>query len=267
MSDEGEKRQEDAGGPGEEMLAELLGFLLAGRPERIEEGWLALAPAPLREGARDVREALAAIGLATRPEAPSADLRARIVRTVAQRRPRRALLVIDMINDHLDPGAMLEVPRAREVVTALQERLADARARGVPIVYVVDEHDPDDPDLDAWGTHAVRGTRGNEIWEPLRPAPGDVVVKKPSYSAFFQSVLGEVLEGLGVDTLVLTGCTTELGIMATATDAMQRGYAVEIPADAQAGSSPEAEQAAMGIVHIMAPFGPARKARLDRVAA
>lgn len=187
MSDEGEKRQEDAGVPGEEMLAELLGFLLAGRPERIEEGWLALAPAPLREGARDVREALAAIGLATRPEAPSADLRARIVRTVAQRRPRRALLVIDMINDHLDPGAMLEVPRAREVVTALQERLADARARGVPIVYVVDEHDPDDPDLDAWGTHAVRGTRGNEIWEPLRPAPGDVVVKKPSYSAFFHT--------------------------------------------------------------------------------
>lgn len=267
MSDTGERRQKDEDEPGEEMLADLLGFLLAGRPERIEDGWLALSPPPFRAAARDVRDVVAAIGLSTRPEAPSAELRSRIVRTAARRLPRRALLVIDMINDHLDPGAMLEVPRARAVVPALQERLAEARAHGMPIVYVVDEHDPDDPDLDAWGTHAVRGMGGNEIWEGLRPAPGDVVVKKPSYSAFFQSVLGEVLERLGVDTLVLTGCTTELGIMATATDALQQGYAVEIPPDAQAGSSPEAEQAAMGIVHIMAPFGPARKARLERLAA
>lgn len=252
--------------PGDELLAEVLGFLLAGRPERIEEGWLALAPPPFRAAARDVREVLGAIGSAT-VETPSAGLRDRLLASAARHRPRRALLVVDMINDHLDPGTLLEVPRARDVVPALQARLEDARRRGIPVVYIVDEHDPDDPDLDAWGTHAVRGTEGNAIWAPLAPAPGDLVVKKASYSAFFRSSLAEELDRLGVDTLVLTGCMTEIGLMATATDAMQQGFVVEIPPDAQAGSSAEAEQAALGIVHVMAPFGPARKARLERLAA
>jgi nicotinamidase-related amidase len=171
-----------------------------------------------------------------------------------------------MIHDHLDPGTLLEVPRARMVVPALKQRLEAARARGVPVVYIVDEHDPDDPDLDAWGTHAVRGTKGTEVWDEIAPAPGDRIVKKASYSAFFESQLGNVLEELGVDTLVLTGCLTEIGIMATATDAMQRGYSVEVPPDAQAGSCPEAEAATMGTLSVMAPFGPARKARLDRLA-
>ena len=67
-----------------------------------------------------------------------------------------------------------------------------------------------------------------------------------------------------IDTLVLTGCLTEIGIMATATDAMQRGFAIEIPPDTQAGSSPFAEAAALGTIGVMAPFGPARKARLER---
>lgn len=250
-------------------LADVLGFVLAARPERVEDGMLALAPPPFRDHVRDVREALATFGqvMSCRSVAPpSVEVRARLIGTIARRMPRRALVIIDMIHDHLDEGALLEVPRARAVVPALKERVKDARARGIPIVYVVDEHDPDDPDLDAWGTHAVKGTKGTEVWDEIAPLPGDHVVKKPSYSAFFKSDLDHVLQDLNVDTLVLTGCLTEIGIMATATDAMQRGFAIEVPPDSQAGSSPMAEQATMGILRVMAPFGPARKARLDRVA-
>lgn len=249
-----------------QMLADLLGFVLAGRPERVEDGMLMLAPPPFRSAVRDTREALATLALCTETAMPSVELRARMVDTVAKRMPRRALVIIDMIHDHLDPGALLEVPRAREVVPALKKRIDDARSRGVPVVYVVDEHDADDPDLDAWGTHAVRGTKGTEVWDEIAPQPGDRVVKKPSYSAFFQSDLSKTLEELRVDTLVLTGCLTEIGIMATATDAMQQGYAIEVPPDSQAGSCAEAEMAAMGTLKVMAPFGPTRKARLERVA-
>jgi nicotinamidase-related amidase len=252
-------------GAAEHMLADLLGFVLAARPERIEDGMLALAPPPFREGVRQTREAIATLAMCAPSAAPSVELRARLVSTVARRLPRRALVVIDMIHDHLDAGALLEVPRARAVVPALKQRLASARARGMPIVYVVDEHEADDPDLDAWGTHAVRGTKGTEVWDEIAPLPGDRVVKKASYSAFFESRLGNVLEELGVDTLVLTGCLTEIGILATATDAMQRGYRVEVPPDAQAGSAAEAEAAAIGTIRVMAPFGPARRARLDRL--
>lgn len=250
----------------EESLADVAAFVLAGRPERVDDGMLALAPPDFRSAVRDAREALSALALAAEPVAPPPGLRARLMKTVEARASRRALVVIDMIVDHLAPGSLLEVPRARAVVPALKQRIADARKAGIPIVYVVDEHDPDDPDLDAWGTHAVKGTPGTDVWPDLAPESGDRIVKKPTYSAFHLSGLGEVLDDLAVDTLVLTGCLTEIGIMATATDAMQRGFAVEVPPDSQAGAAPELERAALGTMAVMAPFGPARKARLERLA-
>lgn len=244
-------------------LADLIGFALAARPERVEDAMLALAPPEVRLGVRWAREALAVLGLAEAPAAPRQELRVRLMGTLGGG-ARRAVVVLDMIRDHLEPGALLEVPRARAVVGALGARLDAARAAGIPVVYVVDAHDPDDPDLDAWGTHAVKGTSGAEVWPELAPREGDHVVTKPSYSGFFGSELGGVLDALAVDTVVLTGCLTEIGIMATATDALQLGYAVEVPPDSQAGSCEEMEQAALRAVAIMAPFGPARRARLER---
>jgi nicotinamidase/pyrazinamidase len=250
----------------EEQLADLAAFVLAGRPERVEDGVLMLAPAEYRAAVRDVREAMATLGRAEEPKAPPAALKTRLLESLSRRTTRRALVVIDMINDHLKPGSLLEVPRAREVVPALKKRIDEARAAGVPVVYVIDEHEPDDPDLDAWGTHAVKGTDGVDVWDELAPQSGDRIVKKPSYSAFYESDLTSVLDELKIDTLVLTGCLTELGIMATATDAMQQGFAVEVPPDSQAGSCVELEMAAMGMMNVMAPFGPSRKRRLDRLA-
>ena len=252
--------------PAEEQLADLAAFVLAGRPERVEDGVLMTAPPAFRAAVRDTREVFAALGRAEAPAAPSADVRAKLLASLSRRTTRKALVVIDMINDHLQPGALLEVPRAREVVPALKRRIDEARAAGVPIVYVVDEHEPDDPDLDAWGTHAVKGTAGTEVWQDLAPRSGDHVVHKASYSGFYESKLASVLDELKIDTLVLTGCLTEIGVMATATDAMQQGFVVEVPADSQAGSCVELEMAALGVMNVMAPFGPSRKKRLERLA-
>lgn len=246
-------------------LDNLLAAALTPRPERVEDGALAMAPPEARRALAETREALSTLGRALAPEAPSADLKSRILASVLRARPKKALLVVDMIVDHLAPGSTLEVPRARAIVPALKQRLEDARSAGIPIVYVMDEHDPDDPDLDAWGTHAVRGTDGAQVWDELAPAPGDKIITKPSYSAFYESNLEPLLDELGIDTLVLTGCLTEIGLTATATDAMQRGFAVEIPADSQAGSAPEAEAVAMITLNAMSPFGPARKKRLERL--
>jgi nicotinamidase/pyrazinamidase len=265
MSDAKGKKPEEIDAK-EEQLADLAAFVLAGRPERVEDGVLMLAPAEFRAAVRDTREVLSVLGRAEEPKAPPAELRTKLLESLSRRTARRALVIIDMINDHLKPGSLLEVPRAREVVPALKKRIDEARAAGVPVVYVIDEHEPDDPDLDAWGTHAVKGTTGNDVWEELAPQSGDRIVKKASYSAFYESNLSSVLDELKIDTLVLTGCLTEIGIMATATDAMQQGFAVEVPPDSQAGSCVELEMAALGTMNVMAPFGPSRKKRLDRLA-
>jgi nicotinamidase-related amidase len=248
-------------------LDEILAAALAPRPERVDEGILALAPPEAKIAIQQARETMSYLGRALAPELPAGDLRARIVRTVAKTTPRRAVLVVDMIVDHLSPGAVLEVPRAREVVPALTKRLDAARAAGVPVIYVLDEHEPDDADLEAWGTHAVRGTPGAAVWPALDACASDHVVTKPSYCAFFASTLEPLLDRLVVDTLVLTGCLTEMQLMATATDALQRGFAVEVPADTQAGSCAEAEHVVLATLRLMAPFAPAREARLARLAA
>lgn len=253
----------------EAALAELLDFVLAGRPERLSDLAVSQMAPGQRAALRSVTEAIAALGLGVACIAPSPSLRERLLASARRRladRPRKAVLVCDMIRDHLTPGRPLEVPRARAIVPALVDRLAKARAHGEPIVYVLDRHEPGDPELDVWSTHAVEGSDGAEVWPPLAPVPGDRVVTKPSYSGFFETELERVLDELNVDTIVLTGCATEVQLMATTTDALHRGFAVEIPGDSQAGMSVVAEQVTLGVLAALVPYAPARAARLQRVA-
>lgn len=260
------------GAPGEDEAAELLAFALAARPERVTDAMLAAHPPQVRRAMRSVTETLGALGRGEPPALPTPALRGRIMATLATRararKPKPALLVVDMVNDHLRPGAPLEVPRAREIVPALVGRVAAARAAGVPVIYVVDAHASDDADLDfvdGWGAHNIAGTDGAAVWSPLSPAPGDRVIEKPTYSAFTRSNLGDVLDELAVDSLILTGCLTEIGLMATAKDALERGYAVEVPPDLQAGAHPDLERATLVTLSAMVPYGPARKSLLARL--
>lgn len=252
----------------DEATAELLAVYFTARHPRLEGALLELSAPEVVAGYAEVRETLAWLGRGFPPEAPSSSVRARLLRTLsAKATPRAALVVLDMLVDHLTPGAPLEVPRARLVVPALRARLEAARAAGVPVVYLVDEHAPDDDDLAGWGAHNIAGTGGNDVWPALAPLAGDHVVKKPTYSGFVGSRLEALLDDLKIDSLLLTGCLTEIGLMATATDALQRGYAIEVPPDCQAGLAEPLEQGAMAAMRLMAPYGPARKARLARLAA
>jgi len=254
----------------ETALADLLAFVLAGRPERMTQVAVAQMPAEQRVAVGIVTETIASLATTAEPVEPSAGLRARILATIRARlarRPRRALLVCDMLVDHLTPGRQLEVPRARNIVPAIAKRIDEARAQGVPVVYILDQHEADDPELDEWGTHAIAGTEGAEVWPPLAPKPGDKIVTKPTYSSFFASSLEQVLDELAVDTLVMTGCATEVQLLTTATDALQRGFDVELPHDTQAGYSDDGERFAMGVLAALVPYAPARKVRLERIAA
>jgi nicotinamidase-related amidase len=236
---------------------DLLGRLLAGTPDRALDAQVTPSP----EDAADLaalRGELVELASLAPPVAPSARLRERLLagrhRPLRPRRP--VLLVLDMIVDHLTPGRPLEIPRAREIVPALQRRLTEARGQGVPVIFVCDSHSPDDPDLACWPAHALEGSEGAAIWPDLVPAPGDRIVKKPTYSAFTRSNLAAVLDELGADQLVLTGCATELGVHATAVEALQRGYVVTIPPDSQAGVSALAENMTLLTLASMPPYDP-----------
>jgi nicotinamidase-related amidase len=238
---------------------QLLDMLLKGSPDRVLEAVVT----PSAEDTADLielRGTLADLALAAPPASPRPALRARIL--AARPRPLRpkrpVLMVLDMIQDHLTPGLPLEVPRARMIVPALQKKLAEARAASMPIIYVCDAHEEGDPDYahGTWPRHAAAGTAGADVVPELAPEGSDHVVRKPTYSAFTRSNLAPLLDELGADELVLTGCATELGLAATATDALQRGFVVTIPPDCQAGVSEIAEHVTLLTLSTMPPYDP-----------
>ncbi len=252
----------------ETALADLLAFVLARRPERMSDAIVAQLRPEERAALGQVAETVAALAVALTPVDAGSGLKDRIAATLRQKRgnpARRALVVCDMINDHLTPGRPLEVPRARGIVDSLARRIGEARASGVPVVYVLDRHTPDDPELDEWGAHALEGSEGAEVWPPLAPQSGDRIVTKASYSGFHGSDLERVLDDLAVDTMVLTGCSSEVQLLATATDALQRGFSVEMPVDSQAGNTETGEAVALGVVAALIPYEPARRQRLARI--
>jgi nicotinamidase-related amidase len=146
---------------------------------------------------------------------------------------QEVLLVIDMLNDFVLPGAPLEVPRTRAILPTLSRRIAAARGAGHAVIYICDAHIEDDPEFSrmGWPAHAVRGSAGAEIVDELAPQETDPVVEKSSYSGFLHSGLDGLLQSLSARRLILTGCVTNICILYTAYDAVSRGYEVTVPRD------------------------------------
>lgn len=163
---------------------------------------------------------------------------------------KEALLIIDMLNDFVRPGAPLEVPETRKIINNIRREADAARAAGNPVIYVCDTHDRDDKEFSkfGWPPHAVKGTPGAGIIEELAPQEGDIVIPKTTYSAFYGTVLGAMLRSLDVKGLRLTGCVTHICIMFTASDAVLRDYPVTVVADSVAGITKEDHDAALRIM-------------------
>jgi nicotinamidase/pyrazinamidase len=163
---------------------------------------------------------------------------------------QEALLIIDMLNDFVRPGATLEVPDARALIPVLRREIDRAHIVGMPILYLCDSHAPDDKEFRkfGWPAHAVKGTKGADIIAELKPTLSDIVIRKDTYSSFYGTRLDEVLKKLGVDSLRITGCVTHICVLFTAADAVLRDYAVTVVEDGVAGLVKEDHDAALRIM-------------------
>ena len=77
----------------------------------------------------------------------------------------------------------------------------------------------------------------------LAPPPGEPVVVKPSWSAFFGTDLDALLRARGIGTIVLAGTTTPNCVRSTAYDGLALGFNVAVLRDATSSRSPEAQEA------------------------
>jgi nicotinamidase-related amidase len=87
---------------------------------------------------------------------------------------------------------------------------------------------PSGPRPSLAGPRIVSGARAAEIIDEIGPQPGDYVVRKHRWSAFYQTELELSLRARGIDTLLLAGGSTEVGIASTAYSARDLDFNVVI---------------------------------------
>jgi nicotinamidase-related amidase len=159
---------------------------------------------------------------------------------------RRALLILDMIEDFVrEGGALYCGPSMARILPVIRRERDRARAAGEPIVYLTDEHLPGDAEFQMFPPHAIAGTPGSRIVAELAPAPEDVVIPKRRYSGFFGTDLDITLRERGIDTLRLVGDCTNICVLYTAADARNLGYAVEVLEDGVTSFDEEAHRDAL----------------------
>jgi nicotinamidase-related amidase len=144
---------------------------------------------------------------------------------------RKALLVIDMLNDFVRKDGALPVPFAEELIEPIKKTIERFRSRKLPVIYVCDSHMPDDEEFKVWGEHAVKGSYGARVVEELSPENSDVIIYKRRFSGFFGTDLDLTLKEKGIEEVVLTGVLTNICVLYTGSDAYQLGYRVTVLKD------------------------------------
>jgi nicotinamidase-related amidase len=164
---------------------------------------------------------------------------------------KTALLIIDMQNDFCLPGAPLEIKGAMSVVPQIKKALDASRKWGLPIIYIIRHYRADGSDVEITRYHdfmkkggaCIRGTKGAEIIDELKPLKGDYIITKRRWSAFFQTELDMLLRRLNVDQIVVTGVQTPNCIRATVWDANSLDYEVIVLTDGTAAKTQEVHRA------------------------
>lgn len=154
---------------------------------------------------------------------------------------RTVLLVIDMQNDFLLPGAPLESAAGRAMIPTLNLAIESCRAAGIPVVFTAHMHRRTGTDMGAFAqlyppvaarAALIAGTPGVEIHPGLARLDTDELIEKHRYSAFFDTDLDTLLRGMDIRTVVVAGVTTEDCVQATARDSMFRNFDTVVLSDA-----------------------------------
>ena len=165
---------------------------------------------------------------------------------------KTAMLFFDMLNVYCRRGDEAAQKRTAVQIAKCVRLMEASRRAGVPIFHAKGDHRPDGADtaflltdadysLKPWPDpdniphripEAVQGSWKGDIIDELKPQAGDYVIPKQRWSAFFQTNMELSLRTRGIDTIVLAGGSTDVGIAATAYDARDRDYNLVIVRDA-----------------------------------
>jgi len=167
-----------------------------------------------------------------------------------------ALVLIDL---QRGITAMPAQPHAAADVIARASRLAEKfRALGAPVFLVHVVGSPDGADRLRPDAEEVMPSRQMppdfaEIVPELGPEPGDIVIDKRQWGAFYGTPLDLQLRRRGIRKIVLGGISTNVGVESTARDAYERAYDVVFVEDAMSARS--AQEHEFAVAHVFRRIG------------
>ncbi len=176
-----------------------------------------------------------------------------------------ALIIVDMQNAYASPGGYLDlagfdISGAAPAIEKIGEAAAAARAAGMPVIFFQNGWDADyveagGPGSPNWhksnalktmrkrpelqGKLLAKGGWDYELVSALPPQPGDIVVAKPRYSAFFNTNLDSLLRARGIRSLVFTGIATNVCVESTLRDGFFLEYFGVVLHDATHHAGPD----------------------------
>jgi nicotinamidase-related amidase len=165
---------------------------------------------------------------------------------------RTGLVLFDALNGYLHPQdnpAKVQFLAERKILANMERLLAGARKAGMTTFYPSGAHAADgsdsvdrltdtNMDLMPGGSsdrpirpHFHAGSPDSEIAQELAPGEGDVVVPKQRWSSFFQTNFDLQLRVRGIDTIVIAGGSTDVGIASTVYAARDLDYGIVVVSD------------------------------------
>ena len=142
-----------------------------------------------------------------------------------------AVIVADVVKGFFEEGNPLYCGEAaRRIIPNIQQLLEQEIAQGSKVFYIIDRHEPDDPEFKMFPPHCIAGTSETELIPEVAQYPGEIIYKN-RYSAFFNTTLEEKLKALQPEKLIVCGVCTDICVLHTVSDARNRNYEVEVPVD------------------------------------
>jgi nicotinamidase-related amidase len=167
---------------------------------------------------------------------------------------RAALVISECQRGVLDPvvaifPGLAQQAQERGMLTNIARLAAAFRAHDLPVVHAHVAHRPDFGGVVVNSMVTARsrkaesmraGTPDVEAMDGAMPEPSDYLsVRRSGLGMWYGTDLDATLRNLGVETVVLSGVSTNLALFAGAIGAVDRGYRAVLAEDASAGATPE----------------------------
>jgi nicotinamidase/pyrazinamidase len=129
-----------------------------------------------------------------------------------------AAIMVDMLEDSFREPRNPE-REEEKIVQPMKGFLTKCRALSIPVIFANDSFLREDFIFRGkLKPYAIRGTAGAEVLRDLVPEPGDIILPKRRFSAFFKTDLDQTLRAYGLDTVAIGGINTHVCVIATALD-------------------------------------------------